>query len=609
MRNPYFSLLLTAWRYAHGKRPRYVLVYILLISGNLVLALNPLLYGRFVDALQRREMEVLNLFWLYAGCYLGLRVLEWCFQGPARVMERRLAFALSRNYLDELYRQVLHLPMQWHQEHHSGATANRIRKAYMALKEFFQTGFIYLHAFIKFFFSFGAMVYFSPWLGLVAAGIGALAVWVIFKLDKPFTRSLHEVNEGEHAVAANLADGLSNIRTVITLRLEKRMGESLLDRVAAILPAFGRNVVLNEWKWFSAYMLIGLVYAVMVVGYAYEHHTPGQTFYLGGLVTLTGFVIQFTSVFHDVAWLYTQAVEHHTHVEAARGIAEASARFGQPGTAAPLPGAWQTIRIEGLDFGYRTAGSPPARPLPGEPGLHGLSLHIHRGQRIALVGRSGSGKSTLLALLRGLYQPGPGVELAADGRRLDNWGSLAGAVTLFPQEPEVFENSILYNITLGLPYPAPEVDQVCRTACFDEVLAELPGGMAAPIREKGANLSGGQKQRLALARGILAARGSSIVLLDEPTSSLDRRTEAQVYGNLLGAFAGKTVIASLHNLHLLGHFDYVYVLQDGRIVERGTPAALREHGTVFNKLRQVQPEFRPAPADAVMHDGDSPALH
>jgi ABC-type bacteriocin/lantibiotic exporter with double-glycine peptidase domain len=220
--------------------------------------------------------------------------------------------------------------------------------------------------------------------------------------------------------------------------------------------------------------------------------------------------------------------------------------------------------------------------------LHGLSLRIRRGQRIALIGGSGSGKSTLLALLRGMYFPREGVALTVDGHAIPDWGRLAATVTLIPQEPELFENTILYNITLGLPYTRQEVNRVCQLVCFDEVLAQLPSGLDSNIQEKGTNLSGGQKQRLALARGLLAARNSSIVLLDEPTSSLDHRTEEQTYENLLEALSGKTVIAALHNLQLLRHFDYVYVLQGGYITEQGTPADLQRHGLNFSKLAQVQ---------------------
>ncbi|HZI24744.1 MAG TPA: ATP-binding cassette domain-containing protein, partial [Chryseolinea sp.] len=102
--------------------------------------------------------------------------------------------------------------------------------------------------------------------------------------------------------------------------------------------------------------------------------------------------------------------------------------------------------------------------------------------------------------------------------------------------------------------------------------------------EKGVNLSGGQKQRLALARGILAAKASDLVLLDEPTSSIDPRTERNIYENLFECFKGKTIISSLHRLHLLHYFDYVYILKDGCVVDSGTFDELRRYSLVFKEL-------------------------
>ena len=104
------------------------------------------------------------------------------------------------------------------------------------------------------------------------------------------------------------------------------------------------------------------------------------------------------------------------------------------------------------------------------------------------------------------------------------------------------------------------------------------------------NLSGGQKQRLALARGILAAKSSSIILLDEPTSSVDPKTEIQIYEKLFDECKGKAVISSLHRLYLLSYFDWVYILQNGHIVDHGTFQDLRKRSVVFNELWRHQEE-------------------
>lgn len=162
------------------------------------------------------------------------------------------------------------------------------------------------------------------------------------------------------------------------------------------------------------------------------------------------------------------------------------------------------------------------------------------------------------------------------------------SVTLFPQEPEIFENTISYNITLGLPFQPDEIMSVCNSAHFSEVVEMLPQGLLSDIREKGVNLSGGQKQRLALARGILAARNSQVILLDEPTSSVDPKTEAMIYEKMFQAFADKAIISAMHRLHLLPQFDYIYVLDQGRIAAEGTFHYLRANSPAFQELWKHQ---------------------
>jgi ATP-binding cassette, subfamily B, bacterial len=583
MANPYVSLLRTAWRYARKERKKYVLVYAMFTVSAIIFALYPVLLGWFISKIQQDTQHVLHYAFLYAASYFALKIVEWCFHGPARIMERELAFNLSRNFLHERYHQTLHLPVKWHQDHHSGATINRIRKAYEALKNFFDHGFMYLRAVGKLVFSVIAIVYFSPLFGAIGVALGILTIWIIFRFDKPFIRTLDEVNEKEHVVSSTLFDSLSNIMTVITLRLEKSMETGLLSKVHQILPPFKKNIRINEWKWFVADMLVTLIYCVVAVGFVLQYWKPGQVFYVAGLVTLLGYVNQFTSVFYDFAWQYTDITQYNTSVQTAANIDEAFRQHHRPDAPTDLPETWQEIRIHNLNFSHREQYDAEHAPQS----LHQLNIVIRRGKRIALIGESGSGKSTLLSLLRGLYDPEPDMELTVDGKPYDI-DTINETVTLFPQEPEIFENTIAYNVTLGLPFTDEDITAVCESAHFTDVIKQLPLGLQSDIREKGVNLSGGQKQRLALSRGILAARESEVVLLDEPTSSVDPRTEAMIYKKLFSAFADKAVISSIHRLHLLGQFDYVYVLQQGRIVDEGTFEQLRQQSPIFQELWKHQ---------------------
>jgi ATP-binding cassette, subfamily B, bacterial len=585
--NPYIALLTTAWHYAREERKRYVLVYVLFIVSNGISLLNPILFGWFINKIQVDNAHILQHVLSYAMIFVGLKLGEWALHGPARVMERQLAFNLSRNFLMTMYHQALHLPVKWHQDNHSGATINRIRKAYEALKNFFQEGFILLHAFSKFIFSFGAMLYFSPLYGGIGAILGAFTIWVILKFDEPYIASLEEVNEKEHIISSTLFDSLSNIITVITLRLEKSMATGLLAKIKDVWKPFRKNVVVNEWKWFAADILVTLIYVIITIGYVSQHYEAGKVFLVGSLVILMGYVNEFTSVFHDIAWQYTTVVQFNTDVQTARGINEAYEAHHRPDSVVGLPENWEKLTLKNVNFTHRDVYETGYAPQS----LHNINIQFNRGQRIALIGESGCGKSTLLAILRGLYAPlskePHNFTFSIDGKSA-NLALLNESVTLFPQEPEIFENTIEYNITLGLPFPEEDVWRVCDLAHFSDTARQLPNGLQSNIQEKGVNLSGGQKQRLALARGILAAQSSQVVLLDEPTSSVDPKTEMMIYDKLFAAFSDKIMISSLHRLHLLQYFDYVYVLQQGKIVEEGTFEHLYTEGPHFKELWQHQ---------------------
>jgi len=583
MRNPYLSLLKTCWKYAGTQRRKFVAIYAMFICANIIFSMNPLLLGWFISKAQSNPSRIPQYTLWYVGAYIGLKLAEWCFHGPARTMERTLSFHISRNFIREKYHETLYLPAKWHQDHHSGATIHRVQKAYDALREFFDKGFSYLYTITKFVFSVTAIVYFSPLFGTVAVLMGVGAVLVISMFNKPFIKTLREANSKEHQVSADLFDSLSNIRTVITLRLEKSMESGLLQKIQQVFTPFRRNAVINEWKWFTAEMMITLIYGVVVIGFVYQHWAPGQAFYVAGLVMLLGYVNQFTSVFQNVANQYTGIVQHHTHVNGVSDIGEAYRAQHAHDMPGQWPAQWNRLEISRLSFSHRAHYDERIQPQS----LHQLHLKIEKGQRIALIGESGSGKSTLLSLLRGLYTPGHEAALVIDGVPYP-YDIIHTCVTLMPQEPEIFENTLAYNVTLGLPCREDEIRRVCELAHFTDVLRQLPEGLATDIKEKGVNLSGGQKQRLALARGILAAKDSQLVLLDEPTSSVDPVTEACIYQNLFKAFAGKAVVSSIHRLHLLEQFDYIYVLDKGSIVDEGSFEQLLAHSELFKKMWQHQ---------------------
>ncbi len=279
--------------------------------------------------------------------------------------------------------------------------------------------------------------------------------------------------------------------TVVTLRLEQSMENGLAGKIARFLHPFWRYSVINEWKWFVADTLVACMYCVIVIGYVMQHWEPGKVFYVGTLVMLLGYVNQFTSVFHDTAAEYNRIVQNNTDVRTADGIAQAFQEHHRADKKSDLPAKWQTLELKNLNFSHREAYDEEHAPQS----LHNIHIKLQRGQRVAFIGESGSGKSTLLSLLRGLYEPEAGYQLLVDGEE-HSLGNLNETVTLFPQDPEIFENTISYNLTLDLPFPETDVAKACEASHFSEVVDELPRGLQSSIQEKGVNLSGGQNSDL-----------------------------------------------------------------------------------------------------------------
>jgi ABC-type bacteriocin/lantibiotic exporter with double-glycine peptidase domain len=231
------------------------------------------------------------------------------------------------------------------------------------------------------------------------------------------------------------------------------------------------------------------------------------------------------------------------------------------------------VELHEVSFRYGTA-APWA--------LQGISLHIAPGQTVAFVGPSGAGKSTLAALLLGLQVPQVG-SLRFDGLPLCELElqKVRSQIGVVPQDPFLFEDTLLNNITLHDPAVSLEqVKEAARLACLDDVIAALPAGYKTPVGEGGCLLSAGQRQRLALARALV--RKPRLLLLDEATSALDVKTEARVQRNLAEQSFTRIVIA--HRLAAVRDADMIFVLQAGRVVQRGTFAGLLEQGGLFRAL-------------------------
>jgi len=244
----------------------------------------------------------------------------------------------------------------------------------------------------------------------------------------------------------------------------------------------------------------------------------------------------------------------------------------------PASGARGEVVCEDVSFEYT-----PCRPV-----LQGVTLRVAPGQKVAVVGATGAGKSTLLSLLPRFYEAKAG-RVLIDGVDVRDYrlASLRRQIAIVLQPPLVFPTTVAENIAFGRPGARPdEIVDAARLARIDAMIAGLPAGYQTVVGEQGVTLSEGEKQRLTIARAIL--RDSPILILDEPTSSLDAETEALLMQGLERLTAGRTTFIIAHRLSTIRKADLIVVLRQGQVVEQGTFEDLIAQGGMFASLYRLQ---------------------
>ena len=578
LQSPVIYLSRKMYFYAFDRRKKIILATTMFVLANIADAVQPLIFGYFLDFIQKNGVSRGNLPNLFFTLLLFLlaELIFWVFWGPARLIEQETAFLTRKNYKEYLLKGVMALPLGWHADRHSGNTIDKIEKGSNAIFSFSEGSFMFIQAFVRLAIAVGVLIYFSFYASLGVMVVCFLTFYIMFLYDKKLIPGYRAVNRLENSISAKVYDVISNITTVIILRVESLVFKSLGQAIDSPFPQFKKNILNSELKWFWAASL-GQLSVILAIGiYLFGSISAGEIILVGSIFILYSYAAKVKETFFSFAHLYNDSVRWRSNIANAEEISKDFADL-ELSKSKRLPADWSMLSIKNLSFSYHDQEGADLH-------LDNVNVDLKKGEKIALIGESGGGKTTFLKLLRGLY-PHKTLTLEVDRQRIGgDFNLISDSISLIPQDPEIFSTTIRENITLGIEYGDGEVKTYTDLAAFSDVVDRLPNRLDSSIVEKGVNLSGGEKQRLALARGLLASRDKDIMLLDEPTSSVDFHNELEIYENIFSSMPEKTIISSVHRLHLLPLFDNIFFFKEGKIIARGNLKELKEKSPDFDKL-------------------------
>ena len=331
-------------------------------------------------------------------------------------------------------------------------------------------------------------------------------------------------------------------------------------------------------NFYSGTVSIVIAIGTAVVIWVGARHVLAGTLTIGALIVFTAYLASLYGAIDSIAQAYGSIQGAKVSLQRVFEIMEVEEELKEGSRVFPNGGAKGEVAWDEVSFQY----------IPGQLVLRRVDLNVYPGQKVAIVGRTGAGKSTLVSLLPRFYDPKSG-RVTIDGIDIREFKlkSLRRQIAMVLQPPLVFPLTIRENLIYGRPEATEEeVVNAAQLARIHETIVTLPEGYDTVVGEQGATLSEGEKQRLTIARAILF--NAPILILDEPTSSVDAETEALIMEGLRELTAGRTTFIIAHRLSTVRQADLIVVVRGGRIIEQGTFDGLMRHQGDFAKLYRTQ---------------------
>ncbi len=561
IKNINWGLVSRIWPFLKDSRNRVALALLCLLLAKASILVIPFILKYLVDGLGGQTLQdaapalIMGLVLAY-----GAARFSTVFFGELRdTIFGRVTERAMRTIGLRVFRHIHALDMEFHLNRHTGALARDVERGTNGIS-FLLRFFIFNIAPTLFEIAMvlGILLFnYGPSFAVIVA-VAVLAYGLFsFRATEWRTQFVRELREADNSSNSRAVDSLLNFETVKYFTNEEFEAQRY-DKLLAQWELARRKNRLSLFTLNGGQAVVIAIAQTCMIGLAAAKVQDG-TLTLGDFVLINQFMIQLFMPLGFLGMVYREIRNSMVNIEKMFELLDIEPGIVDAKEATPLHVKSACIRFDNVSFSYG-----PDRQI-----LKNVSFTINPGQKVAVVGASGAGKSTLVKLLFRFYDPTAGAVLIDEQDiRAHTQFSLRQAVGIVPQDTVLFNDSIFENVRYGRPSATDnDVCDAISLAYLDDLIGRLPKGRDTLVGERGLKLSGGEKQRVSIARTIL--KGSSILVFDEATSSLDTKSEQAILQSLRDIARDHTSLVIAHRLSTIVDADNIVVLDQGEIVEQG----------------------------------------